>query len=174
MPGAATQIISAQYHFGIMSCAMPSKIAVKAANLSAASRRSYGVPDYWVDLDIKCRNCGVLFSFTAAQQQDWDERQQKHLCVQPVLCPRCFFEHSQRRRLKSRMDYALRKLDVSPSVPVQLEAAETIIQYFQVEGRGDIQFALHLLREILQSDPSNGCALTLSQVAEALQPDRAL
>ena len=147
------------------------KIAVKVASLSAASQRSYGIPDYWEDQDLKCRDCGATFPFTAAQQQDWYERQQKHLCVQPVLCPACFQKHSESRRLKSRMDYALRKVKQSPTVPAKLEAAETIIQYFRHEKRGDIQLALHLSRDVLRAHPNHGVALTLSHAAEALQPD---
>ena len=67
-------------------------------------------------------------------------------------------------------NHALQKPGASPTIPAKFEAAETIIQYFQAEKRGDIRFALHLLREILRAEPSNGCALMLSYLAEALQP----
>ncbi len=145
------------------------KIAVKVASLSAASQRSYGIPDYWEDQDLRCRNCGAAFPFTAAQQQDWYERQHKHLCVQPVLCPACFYRHSEGRRLKGRMDHALRKLKDSPTVPAKLEAAETIIEYFRHEKRGDVQLALRLSRGVLRVCPDHGVALTLFHAAKAIQ-----
>ena len=149
---------------------MPAKkISVKVENLSAASRRSYGIPEFWEDTEIRCRNCGNTFVFAAEQKKDWYECQQKHLCEQPVLCSRCFFEHSQRRRLKSRMDYALRMLKASPTEQAKLEAAETIVEYFQREKRGNIPFALHLLRDILRTHPSNGRARELCHAIESLQ-----
>lgn len=148
---------------------MRSKLPVKVANLSAASRRSYGIPDKWEDREIKCRRCGNTFSFTAVQQRDWYEGKQRHLCIEPALCPRCFQEHSQSRRLKSRMDYALRKLKTTPTVPAKLEAVETIIEYFQREKRGNIQSALHLVREVLRAQPGNRRASELVGLAENLQ-----
>jgi hypothetical protein len=67
------------------------------------------------------------------------------------------------------MDYALNALKTSPSEQTKLEAAETIIQYFQREKHGDIQLALHLLRDILRSHPTDRRVLELSNAAQALQ-----
>ena len=147
---------------------MRSKIPVQRERLSAASRRSYDDPEFWEDEEIRCRNCGTLFTFSALLQQDWYERQGKHLQVKPVLCGRCFFEHSQPRRLKSRMDYALRKLREAPGTRTKLEAAETIIDYYRREQRGDIRLALRLAREVLRTHPGDRTALELMGAVKSL------
>jgi hypothetical protein len=67
------------------------------------------------------------------------------------------------------MDWALRTLKASPTDATKLEAAETIIRYLQREKRGDIQLALHLLRELLHANPTDRHILDLSHVAETLQ-----
>jgi hypothetical protein len=148
---------------------MASKIKVNVHRLSAASRRSYSVRDYWTDQELKCRACHAVFTFRAEQQRDWYEREQKNLNEQPVLCSRCFLKQNQRRLLKSRMDYALRELKACPTQDAKLEAAETIILYFQREQHGDLELARHLLHELLQEHPNDRRTLKLSSLAEKLQ-----
>jgi hypothetical protein len=152
---------------------MSPRIKVNVDRLSAASRRSYGLRVYWADQELKCRACHAAFTFTAERQRDWYEREQKNINEQPVLCSGCFLKQNQRRLLKSRMDYALKELKASPTQNAKLEAAEAIIMYFQREHHGDLEFARHLLREILQDHPTDRRTLKLSSLAERLQKAKA-
>jgi hypothetical protein len=67
---------------------MPSG-AIKADLSKQAPNNSYGPPMWYADREVKCKDCGQEFTWTAKAQQRWFEVLKKPIWALAVRCVPC-------------------------------------------------------------------------------------
>ena len=77
---------------------MEHKIKVNFGELSEASKRSWGIPQYYESYMYKCIGCDNYSEFTASLQQQWYEEKKKYFWMRPNKCCVCYAEYLQLRR----------------------------------------------------------------------------
>ncbi|BAY79834.1 hypothetical protein NIES25_63220 (plasmid) [Nostoc linckia NIES-25] len=77
---------------------LQNKIKVNFAELSEASKRSWGIPNYYESYIYKCIACGKESEFTASLQQQWYEEKKKYFWMRPNKCSACYLESQKLRR----------------------------------------------------------------------------
>jgi len=74
------------------------KIKVNFAELSEASKRSWGIPEYYESCEYQCIGCGKTSVFSASLQQQWYEEKKKYFWMRPNKCSACYAESLQLKR----------------------------------------------------------------------------
>ncbi|MDZ8189985.1 MAG: hypothetical protein RMX96_34765 [Nostoc sp. ChiSLP02] len=74
------------------------KIKVNFAELSEASKRSWGIPSYYESYIYNCIACGKESEFSATLQQQWYEEKKKYFWMRPNKCSACYVEYLELRR----------------------------------------------------------------------------
>ncbi|MCK4999297.1 MAG: zinc-ribbon domain containing protein [Anaerohalosphaera sp.] len=144
------------------------KVAVNPNALSAESQRSWGIPEYYKDQYNKCVDCGKEIMFSAERQKDWYEVKKRIIYEHPIRCAKHFVEWSLTRKSKSRLDYAMNKLKQNPkSEEALLDCALSIIDYHKNSGKGNLQKALHLLRQL--NEEGDAMEYCKEQIQNAVQ-----
>ena len=125
------------------------RIKVNREELAPESLRSCSLPEFWQDEHYTCVDCGRKVLFTARKQQEWYEVEKRPIFERPMRCPEHFKEWRKNRHVKSVMDWALRKLKADPENHAAMrDAALAIVEYHQHTGRGNLQMAVRLLRNV--------------------------
>lgn len=69
----------------------------------------------FVDVDLRCEDCGQLFVFAATEQRHWYETLKFWVQSRPKQCPECRKTRRQRRRagaqISTRLQTAIEQLD---------------------------------------------------------------
>jgi hypothetical protein len=124
------------------------KIAVDFNQLSEKSRKSITIPEFYEDEAIKCVDCGETFIFTAATQKQWYEKDKRYFWQRPIRCSKHHEIWKKARFAKERMDGLLEEAKVSKSDNAKLECAESIIEYRELTGHGNLLLAKKLLKSL--------------------------
>jgi uncharacterized phage-like protein YoqJ len=124
------------------------KIAVDITKLSAASKRSESIPEFYEDETYNCVDCGVKCIFTAEIQKNWYEVSKRYFWQRPIRCDEHHKSWSEAKRKKLKMDQIIAELKDSGSNKLILECSEAIIAFYEQTGHGNLQMAKHLLKEL--------------------------
>ncbi|MBN2712854.1 MAG: zinc-ribbon domain containing protein [Planctomycetes bacterium] len=117
--------------------------------LSEASQRSWGIPEYYKDENYACIDCGEESTFTAQLQKYWYEVKKGYFYQRPIRCRACHEVWRAAKTCKHRMDRLLAKLDESPEDgKLMIETAAAIVEFHIKEKRGNLALAMHLLRQV--------------------------
>ncbi len=70
--------------------AMKNPCIVKADQSQLSHNNTYGnLPDFYVDIEFSCRNCGENSTWEAKDQKSYFEVSKRHIDSKPTLCSEC-------------------------------------------------------------------------------------
>ncbi|MCC6644425.1 MAG: zinc-ribbon domain-containing protein [Polyangiaceae bacterium] len=111
---------------------------------------------YYVDQQRACVQCGLAFTFRAAEQKFWYETLKFHFDSVPIRCPTC--RRSRRSDVACRVEVQEAKAAVAraPRDPaLQLSLARALVRHRQRLGSGDLDEAIHAARAVRRlSEPA--------------------
>jgi hypothetical protein len=127
------------------------KIKVNFAELSEASKRSWGITEYYETYEYQCIACGKYAKFTARLQKQWYEEKKKYFWMRPNKCYACYQEC-----LKLKCEIAtFPELLRTPLTIHELTEMLAKIEQFQILSNGKLDWALYnRVKKILQSQNS--------------------
>ena len=124
------------------------KIAIDFDKLSKKSQRSWSIPEFYEDEMIACVDCGEKFLFSAATQKKWYEQDKRYFYQRPIRCTKHHEIWKKAKFSKERMDRLLAELKERDSQNIKLECAESIINYQEQTGHGNLLLAKKLLKSL--------------------------
>jgi len=106
------------------------------------------VPKYfYVDEQRTCMQCCTEFTFSAREQKYWYEFLRFNFHSIAIRCPECRRKRRSEKALRQQIADAKRRLAHTPDDPsVLLDLAESIVQYRELTGRGDLNLAISASR----------------------------
>jgi len=128
------------------------KIKVNFAELSAASKRSWGIPSYYESYTYECIACGKYSEFPASLQQQWYEEKKKYFWMRPNKCPACYAESI---KLKHEIATFPELLKTSLTIP-ELTEMLAKVERFTILNNKKCDWSLYnRIKKILQSKVSS-------------------
>lgn len=144
------------------------RIAVCPEALSEKSQLSWGVPKFYKDECYKCVDCGKEILFSAEQQKEWYEVKKRYIYQRPVRCRDHFLQWLSDRKIKLKMDKSLEKIRLMPdSEEAMRDYAFSIVEFHKRNGMGDLNTAIHLLRQL--KEEGEALEYCLGQVQKTIQ-----
>jgi hypothetical protein len=128
-------------------------LAVNYDALSVESKRSWSIPDFYTDEDYYCIDCGAKSFFSAEKQKEWYEVKKRYFWQRPIRCRLHHEEWRVKRKSKFIMDRNLEALRQNPDdKAIMINCAESIVQFHQDTGNGNLQSALFILKKLDRKD----------------------
>ena len=124
------------------------KIPVNVNKLSDKSKRSWTLPEFYEDEAYNCVDCGAQCVFTAEQQQKWYEGSKRYFWQRPIRCDEHHKIWAVSKKKKLKMDHLISELNGSNSKKMMLECAESIVEFYEQTGHGNLGMAKHLLKNL--------------------------
>ncbi|WP_225962904.1 zinc-ribbon domain containing protein [Actinomadura algeriensis] len=111
---------------------------------------------FYVDQELRCRNCTTTFIWPAEQQRHWYEVLQLSVAGKPpALCPDCRRERQEARAIGRRLARATDNVRESPDdVDALLEFAAAMAEHGKKLGSGDLARGVAAARKASRLDPS--------------------
>ncbi len=111
---------------------------------------------FYVDQELRCRNCGTTFGWPAEQQRHWYEVLQLSVAGKPpALCPDCRRERRTARAIGRRLARAADGVRENPDdVDALVEFAAAMAEHGRKPGSGDLARGVAAARKAARLDPS--------------------
>lgn len=130
----------------------PTRVAVDRKQWSENSQRTYFLIEFYEDIRWTCRGCGQASVFTAQEQKQVYEIEQRYIYWRPVLCDACTAKKQAAaeavRRYEAR--WQVNKQALQDDIPFLKNWAAQLEAYAQLTGRKNrtmIQMLQRLIRE---------------------------
>ncbi|MDZ8110336.1 MAG: zinc-ribbon domain containing protein [Nostoc sp. DedQUE12a] len=119
---------------------LQNKIKVNFAELSEASKRSWGIPNYYESYMYKCIACGKESEFPASLQQQWYEEKKKYFWMRPNKCSACYLESLKLRREIATFSELLK---TSLTIPELTEMLVKLERFHILNNKNKFDFSLY-------------------------------
>lgn len=111
---------------------------------------------FYLDQELRCRECGTAFGWPAEQQRHWYEVLGLSVAGRPpALCPACRRERRAARALGRRLARAADDVREGPDdVDALLEFAAATAEHGRRSGKGDLARGIAAARKAARLDPA--------------------
>jgi tetratricopeptide (TPR) repeat protein len=111
---------------------------------------------FYIDQELRCRECGTAFIWPAQQQRHWYEiRQLSAAAGPPARCPECRRERRAARAIGQRLARATDTVRADPdNIDALLEFAAAMAEHGEKLGSGDLARGIAAARKAARLDPA--------------------
>jgi len=135
------------------------KIKVNFAELSEASKRSWGIPSYYESYMYKCIACGKESEFPASLQQQWYEEKKKYFWMRPNKCSACYTESLKLKREIANFSDLLK---TPLTIPELTEMLAKLERFHILNNKNKFDFSLYnRIKKRLKSKGKNETIISL-------------
>ena len=142
------------------------RLPVDRDQLSAESRNSWSLPNYYEDRTYWCVGCGEKQLFTAKEQKDYHEIKKRYIYKSRIRCRSCYVAWLKQRQIRRELHESDKAWKNRPEdTSAMFTHAQTIVKHHEMTGGGDLQLAIRLLRNVEKKVPK----ATQQEILELLQ-----